>query len=80
MSAEDEAKYPGHYWEITSHKDFSDRALTVLDEITMRLVDDAAEGVLRKAESPALEEAATQQGIRTDAQPQLQNTTGPEGS
>jgi len=38
-------------------------------------VDDAEEGVLRKAESPVLEEAASQQGIKTDVQPQLQNTT-----
>jgi len=57
-------KYPGHYWEIMSNKDFRDRALTVLDEITLRLVDDAEEGVLRKAESPVLEEAASQQASR----------------
>ena len=49
----------------------------MLDEITMRLVDDAGEGVLRKAESTELEQAASEQGIRTDAPAQLQNSGGP---
>lgn len=73
-------KPPGHYWEINSYKDFFDRALTVLDEITLRLVDDAGDGVLRKAESAELEQAASEQGIRTDAPAQLQNSATPTGS
>jgi FxsC-like protein len=73
-------KYPGHHWEINSYKDFSERALTVLDEITLRLVDDAKEGVLRRAESAELEEAARKQGISTDAPAQLQNSATPAGA
>jgi FxsC-like protein len=67
-------KYPGHYWEINSFKDFQDQVLTVLDEITLRLVDDAADGVLRKAESAELELVAKEQGISTGTPAQLQNS------
>jgi hypothetical protein len=71
-------KYPGHYWEINSFKDFQDQVLTVLDEITLRLVDDAEDGVLRKAESPELEQVAREQGISTGAPAQLQNSAPPD--
>lgn len=67
-------RYPGHYWEINSFKDFQDQLLTVFDEITLRLVDEAGDGVLRKAESPELEQAARDQGIPTDTPAQLQNS------
>ena len=67
-------KYPGHYWEITSSADLRAYSQLVLDEITLRLLDDAREGELKKAESTQLEQMASDQGIRTDAVPQLQNT------
>jgi len=70
-------KYPGHYWEINSYQDFYAQTLTVLEEITLRLMDDAGAGVLRKAESASLEQAASEQGIRTDAPAQLQNSAPP---
>jgi FxsC-like protein len=66
-------RYPSHYWQIRSSAEFRDRALGVLDEITLRLVDEGGEGELRRAESPELVEAAAAQGIATGSQPQLVN-------
>lgn len=65
-------QYPGHYWQIGTNDEFANRAQSVLDEITLRLIDTAETGQTRRAESTALAESALQQGIRTDQQPNLQ--------
>jgi FxsC-like protein len=62
---------PGHHWRIGSSDELRERARTVLDEITMRLVDHAGAGELRRAQSAELAAAALTQGIRTDTQPNL---------
>ena len=64
-------KYPGHYWQIGTNDEFADRAQSVLDEITLRLIDTAESGQTRRAESAALAASALQQGIRTDTQPNV---------
>ena len=75
-------QYPGHYWQIVNNDEFANRAQSVLDEITLRLIDTAESGQTRRAESAVLAESALQQGIRTDSQPNLQTaaSTGPSGS
>jgi FxsC-like protein len=75
-------QYPGHYWLIGTNDELSNRTQTVLDEITLRLIDTAESGQTRRAENSALAESALQQGIRTDSQPNLQAVAlvGPGGS
>lgn len=70
-------KYPGHYWQIRSPEELRDRALSVLDEITLRILDQADPGELRKAESAALTSAAAAEGIPTEAPSQLVNVAPP---
>lgn len=67
-------RYAGHYWNIASNDDFRARALTVLDEITLRMLEAAGSDDVRRAESADLAAAALEQGIRTDAQPHLRVT------
>jgi FxsC-like protein len=69
--------YPSHYWEIESNEELITRALSVLDEITIRIVDSADNDGLRRAESAELSASALQQGIRVDAQPHLQAMAKP---
>jgi FxsC-like protein len=66
-------KYPGHYWQIRSSEELRDRALGVLDEITLRILDQADHGEVRKAESAELANAAAAEGIPTEAPSQLVN-------
>lgn len=66
-------KYPGHYWQIRTAEELRDRALGVLDEITLRMLDQAEPNQLRKAESAELVNAAAAEGISTEAPSQLVN-------
>jgi len=66
-----EQKYPGHHWDIGNTDDFRSRVQTVLDEITLRMLDVAGFADMRRAESAELAEAARQQGIDTSVQPQV---------
>ncbi|MEO8260800.1 MAG: FxsC protein [Acidobacteriota bacterium] len=68
------ARVPGHYWSIRSAHEFTSRLLTILDEITLRLVDAAGPADLRAATSATLEKTATEQGISTTGPSQLVNT------
>jgi len=68
-------QYPGHYWQIGTNDELVSRALSVLDEITLRLIDTAESGQTRRAESAALAESALKQGIRTESQPCLHAVT-----
>ncbi len=73
-------RYPSHYWRIDTSNEFEERTSAVLDEITMRLIEQGSPESLRRAVSPELVEAAVAQGIATDSQPHLANVEPSSGN
>ena len=72
--------YPSHYWRIRTSDELRNRALSVLDEITLRLIDQGSDRDLRKAQSTELVDAAVAQGIATESQPHLVNVEPDSGN
>jgi FxsC-like protein len=64
----------GHHWDIRSHDEFRRRMSTILDEITMQLVDTIPADQIAQAQSDELAAAAAERGIPTDKPSQLVNT------
>jgi FxsC-like protein len=69
------AQLSGHYWSIVDPDEFQRRLVTILDEITLRMLDEATPDNVRRVASPELEEAAAAEGVPTVAPPKLVNVT-----